>query len=167
MLDGVTLQPLVNPPGTPRTAVDDLKYCGEPRAMLAAGSHDLVVDVYDVASGYAPLSKCRGHQSDHHQPRLEPPRPRHRTAGAAEHVRELRTVVLGPDDGKQIYRNQRNQEWETWTCALGFPVMGVWADGSDGTDINAVDRARVEKIQLAGCAGTSKGYVPPDEPYGR
>ena len=166
ILDGVTLQPLVTLPG-PATAVDDLKYCGEPRQMLAAGSHDLVVDVYDVASGYAPLSKCRGHQStitnlDWSLPDLDTGR---RTLQSTCASYEL--LYWDPVTGKQIYRNQRDQEWETWTCALGFPVMGVWADGSDGTDINAVDRAYrgQKKIQLAGCAGTSKGYVPPDEPY--
>ena len=27
-------------------------------------------------------------------------------------------------------------------CLQGFPVMGVWEDGSDRTDINAVARAK-------------------------
>jgi hypothetical protein len=31
----------------------------------------------------------------------------------------------------------------TWTDTLGFPVMGIWQDDSDGTDINSVDRADV------------------------
>ena len=47
ILDGVTLQPLVVLKDV-RSAVDDLKYCGGPRAMLAAASHDICVDVYDV-----------------------------------------------------------------------------------------------------------------------
>ena len=32
--------------------------------------------------------------------------------------------------------------WHTWTCILGFPVMGIWPPASDGTDINAVHRTR-------------------------
>ena len=32
-------------------------------------------------------------------------------------------------------------EWQTWSCSLGFPVMGIWPDDSDGTDINAVSRS--------------------------
>lgn len=32
--------------------------------------------------------------------------------------------------------------WHTWTCILGFPVMGIWPPASDGTDVNAVHRTR-------------------------
>ena len=33
--------------------------------------------------------------------------------------------------------------WATWTCVLGFPVMGIWrlGQGTDGTDVNAVSRS--------------------------
>ena len=40
----------------------------------------------------------------------------------------------------QIYVNQRDALWDTWTCVLGFPVMGVWRKYSDGTDVNALCR---------------------------
>ena len=30
-------------------------------------------------------------------------------------------------------QSQRDQEWDDWTCPLGFPVMGIWGDGMDGT----------------------------------
>ena len=36
---------------------------------------------------------------------------------------------------------QRDRKWATWTNVLGFAVMGIWPAGSDGTDVNAVDRA--------------------------
>jgi hypothetical protein len=36
---------------------------------------------------------------------------------------------------------QRDQRWATWTSMLGFPVMGIWPPGSDGSDINAVSRS--------------------------
>ena len=32
---------------------------------------------------------------------------------------------------------RRDARWAEWTRALGFPVMGVWAPESDGTDVNA------------------------------
>lgn len=28
--------------------------------------------------------------------------------------------------------------WADFTCTLGFPIMGIWPNGSDGTDVNAV-----------------------------
>ena len=40
----------------------------------------------------------------------------------------------------QIYRNQRDAMWDSWTCVLGFPVMGIWQKDTDGTDINACCR---------------------------
>ena len=147
VLDGVTLQPLVSLVAgktAPRSAVDDLKFCGAPRAMLAAGSHDLVVDIYDVANGYAHLSRCRGHQAtitnlDWSLP--DPARGGRRVLQSTCASYEL--LYWDPVTGKQILANQRDALWETWSCALGFPVMGIWPDGSDGTDVNAVDRAAV------------------------
>lgn len=43
--------------------------------------------------------------------------------------------------GKQITENQRDTEWASWTCPLGFPVMGIFPDYSDGTDVNGVERS--------------------------
>jgi microtubule-associated protein-like 6 len=44
------------------SSVDDLKYspCGQ---FLAAGTHDQVLGVFDVAAGYKLLHKCKGHTS--------------------------------------------------------------------------------------------------------
>lgn len=36
--------------------------------------------------------------------------------------------------GKKVTSNQRDCMWSTFTCALGFPVLGIWPDFSDGTD---------------------------------
>lgn len=47
-----------------------------------------------------------------------------------------------PLTGKKVPDNQRDTKWDTWTAVLGFPVMGIWPDGSDGTDVNAVCATR-------------------------
>ena len=39
-----------------------------------------------------------------------------------------------------MFTNQRDAQWATWTCVLGFNVMGVWQKYTDGTDINALCR---------------------------
>jgi hypothetical protein len=41
----------------------------------------------------------------------------------------------------QVVHSQHNQRWQSWTCTLGFGVMGIWTDGGDGTDVNAVCRS--------------------------
>merc|ERR1711871_192801 len=47
------------------------------------------------------------------------------------------------DNGKQIRSTfddvEANTKWATWTCTLGFPVMGIWADGASLSDVNACD----------------------------
>lgn len=46
--------------------------------------------------------------------------------------------------GCKLLRNRfesRDREWETYTCVLGYHVFGVWPEGSDGTDINALARS--------------------------
>lgn len=35
-------------------------------------------------------------------------------------------------------------DWDDWTCVLGFPVMGIWPDDADGSDVNAVHMTRDE-----------------------
>lgn len=41
-------------------------------------------------------------------------------------------------------------EWESWTCTLGWPVLGIWAPGMDGSDINAVDRSSSQSLIATG-----------------
>jgi echinoderm microtubule-associated protein-like 6 len=36
---------------------------------------------------------------------------------------------------------QRDEQWASWTCTLGWPVQGIWQEGVDGSDINAVHRS--------------------------
>ena len=36
--------------------------------------------------------------------------------------------------------------WSTWTCVLGWPVQGIWAEGADGSDINSVDRSLANSL---------------------
>ena len=56
---------------------------------------------------------------------------------------------------KKIPYNQRDAPMDTWTCRLGFPVMGVWPDDSDRTDINSVCRAQ----------RGAPAYTPPKDVY--
>uniref|UniRef100_A0A4W5QTW0 EMAP like 1 n=1 Tax=Hucho hucho TaxID=62062 RepID=A0A4W5QTW0_9TELE len=44
----------------------------------------------------------------------------------------------------------RDIPWATSTCTLGFQVFGLWPDGSDGTDINAVSRSNEKQLLVTG-----------------
>ena len=50
-------------------------------------------------------------------------------------------LYFDPRTGKQVKENQRDTQWASVTCTLGFGVMGIWPMYSDGTDVNACDRS--------------------------
>jgi len=44
----------------------------------------------------------------------------------------------------------RDVQWSTWTCVLGWGVQGIWPEGSDGTDINALQLSNDAKVIVTG-----------------
>ena len=38
----------------------------------------------------------------------------------------------------------KDEEWETWTCVLGWPVQGIFRANWDGSDVNMVDRSHLK-----------------------
>ncbi|PNH12713.1 Lipoxygenase y domain-containing protein 1 [Tetrabaena socialis] len=117
---------------TLKEMVHELKYSPD-GTKLAAGSHDNFIDIYDVTRHYARLARCSGHSSyiTHLDWSLDG-RIIQSNCGAYE------LLYFEAATGKQIRQNQRDAAWHTWTCTLGFPVMGVWRKDTDGTDINAL-----------------------------
>ena len=122
--------------------VDDLKFSPSGR-YLAVASHDNHIYLYDVRLSFevrrggamVKTGKCVGHSS------------------FVQHV----DWSIGGDmlmsnsgdyeqlywdlSGNQFMGDVRDKNWDTWTCVLGFEVMGIWQDGMDGTDINALHRS--------------------------
>ena len=50
--------------------------------------------------------------------------------------------------------NLKDEQWATWTCPLGWPVQGVWAEVADGsTDANAVHKAHSHDVVAVGEEG--------------
>ena len=46
----------------------------------------------------------------------------------------------GPHQEKSS-SSMRDEEWATQSCTFGWHVRGVWPEGADGTDINALGRS--------------------------
>lgn len=119
-----------------RHAVNDLKY--NPAAtVLAAGCADRHVDLYAVGGGpkgrYLRIARCSGHSAAV------------RTLDWSVDGAVLQSACAAGEllywdgcSGRQVRENQRDTRWATWTSLLGFPAMGVWYGGADGTDVNAV-----------------------------
>lgn len=56
--------------------------------------------------------------------------------------------------GRKVTGNQRDCRWSTWTCPLGFPVLGIWPDFSDGALLRSapcVSHAICARIGYANC----------------
>jgi hypothetical protein len=41
-------------------------------------------------------------------------------------------------------------KWHTWTCTIGFPVMGIYPDGSDTGHVNVCDVSRAGDLVVTG-----------------
>ena len=112
-----------------------LKYSPD-GAFLAVGSNDNFVDIYAVHNGYRRMSRCKGHSSFI----------KHLDWDAASRVVQCTSasyelLYFDAVTGQQAYEGLRDLTWTTWTCTLGFPVMGIFPPGADGTDINACSRS--------------------------
>lgn len=128
--------------------ISDIKFSPNDK-MLAVGSHDGYIDIYSCTAALAThltaakaelryLKRLRGHVSyithlDWSADNLL----LQSTCGAYE------ILYWDVSSGKQLLSSTDNVEsdtiWNSFTCPLGFPVMGIWPLNSDGTDVNAVD----------------------------
>lgn len=160
--------------------IDDIKFSpsGE---FLAAASHDNYIYVYridwDPAGGGAgqPKGMCR---------EGEPPSIKLHTKckGHSSYVTHIdwsadgTMLVSNSGDYDLLYwvlredrsafelksANVRDMQWDSWTGVLGFDVMGIWQEGMDGTDYNALHRSHGAGPDSTGtyCVGsTDDGLV--------
>ena len=111
---------------------------------LAVGTAEGVVGLFDTAT-WRRLARCTGHAT---------------TVAHVDWSRDSSTVQTNcrgyeilyweGRSGRQLLGAQRDWEaWEGWSCVLGWPVMGIWRDGYDGTDINAVHASDDGRLLVA------------------
>uniref|UniRef100_A0A8C6PU43 EMAP like 3 n=1 Tax=Nothobranchius furzeri TaxID=105023 RepID=A0A8C6PU43_NOTFU len=116
-------------------------------SFLAVGSHDNFIYIYSVTESgrcYSRLGKCNGHSSfiTHLDWSKDG---KYIMSNSGDY--EILYWEIG--DGCKLLRNRfesKDREWASYTCVLGFHVMGVWLEGSDGTDINALCRSHSERV---------------------
>ena len=183
IVNAETLQPLESFKYC-ETAIDEIKYSPNNRIM-AAGSHDLVIDIYDTGmradgkgkakygkvarypevncvygdeavykkagykGGYQRIARCQGHSAtikhlDFSLPLFDPPELRGKTI-LQSNCNSKEILYFDSKTGAKINMNQRDAKWDTWTCSLGFSVMGIWGDGEENMDINAVTRSHSQE----------------------
>ena len=65
--------------------------------------------------------------------------------------------------GLQVKHDQRDTKWHSWSCIIGFDVMGMFPSGYDNTDINSVARSDhrfgTERDDRYVAVGTDRGAV--------
>jgi WD40 repeat protein len=117
--------------------VQDLKFSPD-GTMLAVGSHDAVIDVYN-AQTLKLVSRIKKHSSaiTHLDWSLDSLY-LHSTCQAYE------LLYFSARSGKQITEGAsslKDEGWATWTAVLGWPVQGIYRSEMDGTDVNMVHRS--------------------------
>ncbi|XP_037116458.1 echinoderm microtubule-associated protein-like 3 isoform X1 [Syngnathus acus] len=116
-------------------------------SFLAVGSHDNFIYIYNVTENgrsYTRFGRCNGHSS---------------FITHLDWSKDGKYIMSNSGDyeilywdvaaGCKLLRNRsesKDREWASYTCVLGFHVMGVWPEGSDGTDINALCRSHSESV---------------------
>ncbi|KYO45428.1 hypothetical protein Y1Q_0015096 [Alligator mississippiensis] len=118
--------------------------------FLAIGSHDNCIYIYGVNENgrkYTRIGKCSGHSSfiTHLDWSVN-------SQYLVSNSGDYEILYWIPSACKQVVSVEatRDIEWATYTCTLGFHVFGVWPEGSDGTDINAVCRSHGRKLLSTG-----------------
>ncbi|XP_055986516.1 echinoderm microtubule-associated protein-like 4 isoform X2 [Sorex fumeus] len=116
-------------------------------ALLAVGSHDNFIYLYAVSENgrkYSRYGKCSGHSSYITHLDWSPD-----NQFIMSNSGDYEILYWDITHGCKLMRNRsdcKDIDWTTYTCVLGFQVFGVWPEGSDGTDINALVRSHNRKV---------------------
>uniref|UniRef100_A0A8C7X8W4 EMAP like 4 n=1 Tax=Oryzias sinensis TaxID=183150 RepID=A0A8C7X8W4_9TELE len=115
--------------------------------MLAVGSHDNFIYLYNVLERghkYSRYLKCSGHSSYITHLDWSPD-----NNFIMSNSGDYEILYWDVPNGCKLIRNRsdcKDIDWATYTCVLGYHVFGVWPEGSDGTDINALVRSHNRKV---------------------
>ncbi|XP_060943551.1 echinoderm microtubule-associated protein-like 4 [Limanda limanda] len=116
-------------------------------SLLAVGSHDSFIYLYNVSERgrkYSRYGKCTGHSSYITHLDWSPD-----NNFLMSNSGDYEILYWDVPNSCKLIRNRsecKDIDWATYTCVLGYHVFGVWPEGSDGTDINALIRSHHRKV---------------------
>ena len=113
---------------------------------LAVGSHDRNIYLINAVT-FARKAICRGHSSyiTHLDFSLDSKILQSNCGG-------YELLFWNTHDGGQIKsaNSTKDVQWATFSCALGWPVQGIWPACSNGTDVNSVARSNSTNLLATG-----------------
>ena len=122
--------------------ISDIKFSPD-GLTLAIGAHDNKIWLYDVNADFAHRAAFEKHNAAiTHFDFSSDGKYMQSNDGAYE------LLFSDASTGGHIpaASSLKDVDWATWTCVLGWPVQGIWPEGADGTDVNAVCRSNSRKV---------------------
>ena len=143
-----------------REEIGDLKFSPDNR-WLAVASHDNFVDLYDCSRSFKRVGVCKGHSSFvTHLDWSEDGRFLQTNSGDCE----LLFWEVPTCEQVRFPSALKDTKWDTWTCAIGWPVQGTWPKHADGSDVAAACRsADGETVAVADDHGLVKLFRYPSD----
>ena len=137
-------------------AISELKYspaCLEngPRngtELLAVGTHNGKIYVYDASVRYKRVAILKGHHSTITHLDFSGD-----GSSLQSNCTSYELLYFNMDSFQQNTRGAsqlKDENWGSWTCTFGWWVQGIYPPCSDGTDVNSVDRSSCGRYLVTG-----------------
>lgn len=149
LLNSTTGNVILERKSEPPETISEIQFSPD-GSHIAVGCHDNDVYIYELQNGGKSVSlkaRCKGHTSS--VSHLDWSKDGEKLQSTS---RDYELLFWNPLRGEQITQaeSMRNTEWATHNCVLGYPVIGIWPDGADGTDVNSVDRSKGKQLVATG-----------------
>jgi WD40 repeat protein len=105
--------------------------------MLATGSHDNIVYVYDVKKNYQLICKFNKHTS--FVTALDWSKDQTYIRSNCGSYEKLYFNIVDKSQDASGVSNTKGMEWESGSLKIGWDVEGIFPSGEDGSHINGVD----------------------------
>jgi len=109
---------------------------------LAIGAWDQMVDIID-ATNYKLLRTLKGHSSTILQLTFSAD-----SKYLVTNTKDYEVTFFSVATGKRVNDHEvADVEWSQWLCTFGWPVVGIFQEGMDGTDVNSASVSGDSKSQ--------------------